>query len=130
MATRDKKPTSVVMLVNNDCRHDSRVIKTAESIAASGRDVTVVCRASADAPSFEVRNNVRYSRVLRKELTASYFIEAFSLWVRSRALFVRAPLQVLLGLTIVMFRSIMLGRHFARRGANYLRRGARFLREL
>ena len=128
MGARDKKTTSVVMLVNNDCLHDSRVIKTAESIAASGRDVTVVCRASADAPSFEVRNNVRYSRVLRKEFTASYFIEAFSLWVRSRALFVRAPLQIVLGLTILMFRSIMLGRHLARRGARFLRRGANYLR--
>ena len=53
----------VVMLVNNSCVHDSRVIKSAEALANSGYKVTVVCRQVADIPQEEHRNGVRYERI-------------------------------------------------------------------
>jgi glycosyltransferase involved in cell wall biosynthesis len=53
----------VVMLVNNTCVNDSRVIKSAEVIAQTGRRVTVVCRSGGGLPMDEVRNCVHYLRI-------------------------------------------------------------------
>ena len=92
MAAIDRQMAKVVMLVNNDCRYDSRVMKTAESVAASGREVTVVCRASADTPRFEAKNNVTYRRVLEKKVSSAYVAEALSLWLSHRPLFIRGSI--------------------------------------
>lgn len=56
---------SVTMIVNNPCTHDSRVIKEAESTAAAGFRVTVVCRAAKDVPDLEKVNGVTYRRIPR-----------------------------------------------------------------
>lgn len=53
----------VVMLVNNPCVNDSRVIKSAEALAECGYGVIVVCRQHADLPFREERNGVEYHRV-------------------------------------------------------------------
>jgi glycosyltransferase involved in cell wall biosynthesis len=53
----------VVMLVNNPCVNDSRVIKSAEAVARTGRRVTVVCRQHGDLPEEEERAGVRYVRI-------------------------------------------------------------------
>lgn len=55
------------MLVDNDCINDRRVITSAEVLAATGYDVTVVCRSSHAAPPDDtVVHNVRYRRVRSK----------------------------------------------------------------
>ncbi|WP_245675901.1 glycosyltransferase family 4 protein [Halofilum ochraceum] len=53
----------VVMLVNNSCVNDSRVIKSAEALVHVGHEVTVVCRQFGDLPVREERNGVQYHRV-------------------------------------------------------------------
>lgn len=70
----ERKPMSmerqhVVMLVNNPCVNDSRVIKTAEAVARTGRRVTVLCRRKGDLPWDEIRAGVRYLRVSIEPLT-------------------------------------------------------------
>ncbi len=56
-------PLRVVMLVANPCINDSRVIKEAETLAAAGHMVRVVCRETEDAPDREIINGVEYLRV-------------------------------------------------------------------
>lgn len=53
----------VVALVNNPCITDSRVIREAEALARSGKDVLVLAHWSPDAREDETRNNVRYKRI-------------------------------------------------------------------
>lgn len=50
----------VAMLVNNDWRHDSRVIREAEALAERGYDVHVVCRRVVPEPVVECHGGVRY----------------------------------------------------------------------
>ncbi len=57
------KRQHVVMLVNNPCVNDSRVIKSAEAVAKAGRRVTVVCRQMGDLPIEEERAGVSYLRI-------------------------------------------------------------------
>jgi len=54
----------VVMLCANDWRHDTRVTREAEAVAAAGHDVCVLYRANAAEPDC-VRNGVRYRCVPR-----------------------------------------------------------------
>lgn len=53
----------IVMLVNNDCSTDSRVIREAEALADSGHDVHVLAHRSADLPDEDLRNKVFYKRL-------------------------------------------------------------------
>lgn len=53
----------LVMLVNNPCVNDSRVIKSAEALAQSGWQVVVLCRYASDLPVSEVVNGVTYRRI-------------------------------------------------------------------
>ena len=53
----------VVMLVDNPCTNDSRVIKEAEALSSRRFQVTVVCRRTGDLPTFESRGGVVYYRV-------------------------------------------------------------------
>lgn len=53
----------VVMLVDNPCVNDSRVIREAEALAQAGHNVTVLARRAAGLPIQEIRNDVRYFRV-------------------------------------------------------------------
>lgn len=53
----------IALLVNNSCIYDSRVIRTAEALAAAGNAVTVICRHGSGLPLLERRNNVLYCRV-------------------------------------------------------------------
>lgn len=57
------RPMHVVMLVNNPCVNDSRVIKSAEALVDVGHTVTVVCRQFGDLPAREERNGVQYHRI-------------------------------------------------------------------
>ena len=60
------------MLVNNPCVYDSRVVKSAETLAALGYSVTVVCRGDAGLAINELKNGVRYSRVHKKSFSMGY----------------------------------------------------------
>ena len=60
------------MLVNNPCVYDSRVVKSAETLAALGYSVTVVCRYNAGLAATELKNGVRYSRVHKKSFSMGY----------------------------------------------------------
>lgn len=51
------------MVVPNPCTSDARVIKEAESLAAAGYAVRVLCRADGRAPQQETRNGVEYRRL-------------------------------------------------------------------
>lgn len=62
----------VVMLVNNPCVYDSRVVKSAETLAALGYSVTVVCRGDEGLADNELKNGVRYSRVYKKSFSMGY----------------------------------------------------------
>lgn len=57
------EPGHVVMLLNNPCINDSRVIKSAEALVQGGWSVTVVCRQDNNVPEMEERNGVIYKRV-------------------------------------------------------------------
>ncbi len=56
-------PRHVVMLVNNPCVNDSRVIKSAEALVEFGWQVTVICRYAANLLVSEVINGVTYIRI-------------------------------------------------------------------
>lgn len=56
--------TKVAMLVFNPCVTDSRVIRQAEALAQAGYDVTVIARRALGIPIHEVRNGVKYRRVI------------------------------------------------------------------
>jgi len=53
----------VVMLVNNPCVNDSRVIKSAEALVRGGWMVTVLCRHDKSLPLTEEINGVLYQRL-------------------------------------------------------------------
>ena len=63
----------VAMLVNNPCVYDSRVIRSAETLAALGYSVTVVCRGDEGLADNELKNGVRYLRVCKKSFSMGYF---------------------------------------------------------
>lgn len=50
----------ITMLVQNDWRHDSRVIREAECLARNGYQVTVFCRRISSSRTTETRNGVTY----------------------------------------------------------------------
>lgn len=58
------RPPRVVMLVANPCTHDARVIREAETLAAAGYEVRVLCKLTRNvaAPLLETRNGVVYER--------------------------------------------------------------------
>lgn len=53
----------VVMLVTNPCVNDSRVIRSAETVAGMGYEVVVLATAAEGVPESEARNGVTYRRV-------------------------------------------------------------------
>ena len=55
--------------------YDSRVIKSAETMASLGCSVTVVCRGDTGLVD-EVINEVRYRRVQKKRLSMDYCIRS------------------------------------------------------
>jgi len=60
------RPSAVVrvaMIVTNPCANDSRVIKEAESLAAAGYKIRVVCRQADGLEDFQIINGVEYCRV-------------------------------------------------------------------
>ena len=50
------------MLVANSGSDDARVVKEAESLAAAGHEVRVLCLSKAHAPAIETRNGVTFER--------------------------------------------------------------------
>ncbi len=50
----------IVMLIQNDWKHDSRVIREAEALAEQGHEIHVACRRLSSAPATEACNGVRY----------------------------------------------------------------------
>lgn len=57
------EPRRIVLLLNNPFVTDSRSWKLATSLAARGRDVTVVARRRADLPDDDLRDGVRVLRL-------------------------------------------------------------------
>ena len=55
----------VLMVVDNTCEYDSRVIKEAEALYSAGYQVCVLCRASDHLPDKVVINGVGYSRKIQ-----------------------------------------------------------------
>lgn len=53
----------VVMLLNNPCINDSRVIKSAQALVLGGWRVTVVCRHQGSLPVIEENGGVTYHRL-------------------------------------------------------------------
>jgi glycosyltransferase involved in cell wall biosynthesis len=58
------RPPRVVMIVANPCTHDARVIREAETLAAAGYEVRVLCKLTRNVavPLLETRNGVVYER--------------------------------------------------------------------
>lgn len=79
------------MLVNNPCVYDSRVIKSAETIAALGYSVTVVCRGDAGLADDELRNGVRYCRVHKKSFSMGYFFYGLRQGISGELLAISLP---------------------------------------
>ena len=63
MKQKKRKQPKIVMLVNNACTYDTRVIKQAETLAKNGYDITVICKAQKDLANTETINHVKYQRV-------------------------------------------------------------------
>lgn len=59
---------NVVMLVNNACVSDARVIREAEALAGAGHDVTVLASVGDGEPVSEVINGVSYRRLSWRSL--------------------------------------------------------------
>jgi glycosyltransferase involved in cell wall biosynthesis len=53
----------VLMLLNNPCINDSRVIKEAEALVGSGWKVTVLCRHDRNLPQVDIIRGVVYQRL-------------------------------------------------------------------
>ena len=74
----DTTEKHVLMVVDNTCEYDSRVIKEAEALCSSGYQVCVLCRVGDYLPGNEIINDVRYSRkinasnISKKELVRSF----------------------------------------------------------
>ena len=62
MVVLEERAHRVVMLVNNTCTNDSRVIKTAEALQADGYLVTVIARMADGLKQSENINGVMYRR--------------------------------------------------------------------
>lgn len=62
MSVLERGSHTVVMLVNNPCTHDSRVVKTAETLQADGYLVTVIARMADGLKQSESINGVVYQR--------------------------------------------------------------------
>lgn len=56
----------IALIVNNSCEHDSRVIRTSETLARNGYQVTVFCRVSPTSALTDKVNGVTYRRVPRR----------------------------------------------------------------
>jgi glycosyltransferase involved in cell wall biosynthesis len=136
----------VVMLSQNEWRHDSRVIRESEALARLGHEVHVVCRAPLGAPTGDERvDNVRYLSIPRKRLErptdvvglfqghmtvlrldasralsgprpARSLVSA----LRLLGMFVVAPLAILALAVIRLFPGGFGGRHGGRRLLDYL----------
>ena len=83
----------VAMLVNNSCVYDSRVIKSAETMASLGCSVTVVCRGDTGLADNEVINQVRYLRVQKKKLSVDYCIRSLRCAISGQLLAISLPLR-------------------------------------
>lgn len=83
----------VAMLVNNPCVYDSRVIKSAETMASLGCSVTVVCRGDTGLVDNEVINEVRYRRVQKKRLSMDYCIRSLRCAISGQLLAISLPLR-------------------------------------
>ena len=60
---RRRRSLHVVMLLNNSCVNDSRVIKSAEALVDGGFMVTVLCRQDKNLPQVDEINGVVYQRL-------------------------------------------------------------------
>ena len=83
----------VAMLVNNSCVYDSRVIKSAETMASLGCSVTVVCRGEVGLADNELRNEVRYRRVQKKSLSIGYCIHSLGRAISGQLLAISLPVR-------------------------------------
>lgn len=63
ISTTSNELGHVVMLLNNPCINDSRVIKSAEALVKGGWKVTVVCRQQGLLPILEEVRGVTYQRL-------------------------------------------------------------------
>src|SRR5262245_43672591 len=61
----------VVMLVQNDWKHDSRVVREAECLALGGHVVDVICRRATDKAITEHQNGVTYLCLPQTEVPLS-----------------------------------------------------------
>src|SRR5262245_22362895 len=53
----------VCMFVLNNCRHDSRVLKEAQSLAGAGYQVRILALKDPDTPAFEERDGFSIQRI-------------------------------------------------------------------
>lgn len=68
----------VLMVVDNTCEYDSRVIKEAEALCAAGYQVCVLCRIADHLPDNEIVNDVRYSRKIQaSDINKKYIVSSF-----------------------------------------------------
>ena len=99
----------VGMLVNNPCAYDSRVIKSAETLAAIGCSVTVVCRGDVGLADNEFKNGVRYLRVQKKAFSMDYCLLSLRCAIFGQPLAISLPVRfVALTCWGVLKRSISL----------------------
>lgn len=54
---------SILVLANNSCDRDARIVRAAEAARSAGHRVTVIGRRESDLPSTQIRNDVTYVRV-------------------------------------------------------------------
>ena len=57
-----REDMKIAMLVNNPCRHDTRVMREAEALVDAGHSVTIYAHGD-DGPNSETRNGVEYRRM-------------------------------------------------------------------
>jgi glycosyltransferase involved in cell wall biosynthesis len=77
----------VLMLLQNDWRTDSRVIREAEALVRAGYRVAVICRRSSDRVEHEQQNGVTYVCLpATSHRSAATYLSLLALWARLPAL--------------------------------------------
>jgi glycosyltransferase involved in cell wall biosynthesis len=87
---------NVLMLVNNPCTNDSRVIKSAEALKSEGYNVTVVARIKDGVKESETKNGVVYLRCLGIPNNKESILKFFELKTFQILYFRRLSLQFFL----------------------------------
>jgi glycosyltransferase involved in cell wall biosynthesis len=99
---------NIAILVSNPCIYDNRVIKQAESLASFGHGVTVYCLGIEGQPTEEVKNNVRYIRVVRIKSSYKIALDFIKYAIKAKSPTLAMPIKTSLAIGVISIPLILL----------------------